>query len=232
MLLPVLLAGNLSCGGESQQPPPPPPTATLAITAVPPDSCAAGEPIPNNIKARVVDVNNTPATPVAGVAVQFALTMGLGTLGATSATTDDGGFATVGFVCGPKSSYYSEGTLVQASVAGVGTVSYTIWVVPGPIDALVLLSGYDSMPLMTGTSVMVALQPQDRFGNPIKMMSFSWFVEAGGGSLDAAVTTISNGCGSETICNTWHLGAAAGVQTTRVTTRRLPRSPAAFLSGP
>lgn len=168
----------------------------------------AGTAFSNPLVVQVVD--NT--APVQGAVVHFAVTDGIATLSAPSATTNTQGQAqvvvTAGATPGPVA--------ITAGIVSGGktyTQNFTLTVTPAQIGAVIITEvanggGYQSGAVVPGSQVVIfgqGLTPQGPVGGPT---SGTWPLSLGGvtvtftsgsSSIQAPIFSLSNGNGVETV---------------------------------
>ncbi len=120
-----VLAG---CGGGE---PTAPATVALQATGTLPSSIAAGSPVGDSIRVRVVDGRGNPKS---GISVSFAVTAGAGSVSPPSAVTDAQGRAASRFVTDPKVGVNTA----AASIAGSAPVAFTITTIAGPAKSIAI----------------------------------------------------------------------------------------------
>jgi Bacterial Ig-like domain (group 1) len=171
-----------------------------------------------------VAVTDANGNPVSNVIVTFAVTVGGGTLSATSAATNSAGLAsstlTLGATAGVNTVVAASGTLAGSPITFNATA-----VAPTPAS-LVMGSGNNQ----TGTVGQALPSPftvvvNDSKGNPVSGVTVTFTVTAGGGTLSAnSVATNSTGVASTTLT----LGSTPGVNTVVAASGTLAGSPITF----
>jgi len=164
----------------------------------------------------VAEVKDQWGNALSGITVNFAITAGSVTLGASSATTNSNGraqvTATLGTVAGAVS--------VKATVDGVATPAvFTATAAPGP-PALLVRAGGDGQAGLAGAWLPSALvvKATDQYGNPVPDVTAEFEVTSGGGILSTtSATTAADG----RVQVTWKLGPMAGNNVVRVTSETL-----------
>lgn len=158
-------------------------------------------------------VTDGSGAPVSGVAVQFAVTAGGGTLGRTSATTDATGIA-------------SSGTWTLGTVAGVNTVDATVTgltpvrftatgTAAAPASLTVSAGNNQSAAVGAAVSTAPAVLVKDQYGNPVAGTTVTFSVMSGGGTLTGGTAT-TDATGVARL-GAWTLGIATGAQQIRAT---------------
>ncbi|HEX7918603.1 MAG TPA: hypothetical protein VF454_04320, partial [Gemmatimonadales bacterium] len=188
-----------ACGGSDGGPP-----ATYSLARVSGDSqnvAVATTSAP--LVARVLDADSQPA---AGVTVNFAVTVGTGTV-----TTSD-----ISDVDGLVSGVYTAATdagarKVRAQIPGVTQVFFDLRAVGGaPVGILAFMG--QNIADNAGTAIALAAKVVDGFGNGVAGASVAWSVVSGGGSVSAD-TTVTDVNGLTAVTRT--LGPGAGGQFVR-----------------
>ena len=174
------------------------------------------------LAAIVRDQNNLP---IQGVVVTWSLTSGLGSLSQPTSTTGANGIAidslTVTQVAGART--------VQAAVTGlVGSpVTFTHNAKAGDAVVMALDGGNNqagpvSAALPTAHTVIV----RDAYNNPKPLLSVTWALGLGGGSINPNGAALTNASGIASVIRT--LGAVAGVNTDTASVTGLSGSPVFF----
>jgi hypothetical protein len=180
-----------------------------------------GAALPQPVVARVTDRHGSG---VAGVAVQFAVTSGGGSLSVAQAVTDAVGHAatawTLGTAAGANrleaSAPSLAGSLTAFSATGRAAAPAGITVLDG--------DGQSGAP---GTELprALAVRVSDAFGNPAPAAPVAWQPSAGGGSVSPP-SVITDDAGEARA--TWRLGSGIGEHTVSVGIQGTP-GPAATL---
>jgi adhesin/invasin len=162
-----------------------------------------------------VRVKDTFGNPVAGAAVQFAVSEGSGQVAGATVVSDSAGTARV--------SAWTLGTRpganrLTASTAGTPPVVFSATAGPGPVASLVRLAG-DGQTATAGTLVLVApaVTVSDSYGNPVPNAEVTFTAVAGtvtAGLAHSDSTGVARAGG-------WRLGNAAGPQTLEARTGSL-----------
>jgi len=156
--------------------------------------------------------------PVPGAEVVFVVTGGGGSVTGSPDTTSASGIATVGsWVLGNTKGPNG----LDATLASVGTVSFTATGVPGPATKLQILGG-DGQSAVAGSAV--ANPPQvvalDVFDNGVEGVGVVFSVQSGGGGITGATqTTDTAGVATS---GTWTLGTTAGANTVDAVAAGIP----------
>jgi len=175
-----------------------------------------------------VKVTDASGAPVSGVAVQFAVTAGGGSLGASAATTDATGTAstgswTLGTIAGPNE--------VTASISGVTALRFTATGKPAAPDTIAVSAG-DAQSAEVGVAVATvpAVVVKDRYGNTIPGVAVTFSVVSGNGTVTGATATT----GADGIAKPagWTLGIATGAQQLRAAVGTLSATISATASLP
>lgn len=185
----------------------PGPAAAIAIANAGANnqSAAAGTalPIPPSVK-----VSDSRGNGVAGVAVNFAVASGGGSVTAANVTTNSAGIATVGSwtlgtTAGPNSLVATSGSLSGSPVTfnATGTAG-----APG----LITIVAGDAQTAIAGTAAPIApsVKVTDQNGNAVAGATVTFTVVVGNGSI-AGATATSNASGIAT-AGAWTLGVVAG----------------------
>ena len=216
-----VLAVSVACGGGSDGTTPAD-VNTLAKNAGDGQTAVVGEAAPI---APSVKVSNQNASPIAGIAVTFAVTGGGGQATGTSATTNAQGIATVGA--------WTMGTAVgantmTATAAGVNgsPLTFTVNANAGPARNITKQGGDNQ----TGSPAdFVAVKPSvkvtDQYANPVAGVTVTFAIGSGGGSVTGGTAT-TGADGVATVGN-WTLGPTQGANTLTATVAGIA-SPATF----
>jgi len=168
----------------------------------------------------VVAVRDTFANGVPGVAVAFAVTSGGGSVSASSVTTGADGTASANFTLGPAVGTHTA----EASVSGLGSVSFTATASSGPPASITKVIG-DGDTVSVGSGVTVTVEVTDAFANKVPGATVAFTVTGGGGSVSAssalrvagpqaAATSANAVTGSDGRASaTWTMGTAPGTNT-------------------
>jgi hypothetical protein len=182
---------------------------------------APGTTLPQAPSVLVRDAFNNP---VAGVAVQFAVTGGGGSVTGATATTNANGTAsvgswTLGAVAGTNT--------LTATFPGTGLAPVVFTATGGSVGTIALSAG-DNQAAMGGTPVPTApvVLVRDGGGTPLAGMTVNFTVTAGGGTVGNA-TAVTNASGIAS-AGSWTLGATAGPNTLRATVTGLTAAPVSF----
>ncbi len=178
--------------------------------------------------APAVKVTDDAGQPVAGVAVQFAVTAGGGTLGRSSATSDAAGVASAGsWTLGT-----TAGTnTVTATAAGLPVVTFTATGTAGAAASIAVTAG-DNQTAAVGAAVTTApaVTVKDQYGNAVAGTPVTFAVASGGGTLTGATATTD--AGGVARLGGWTLGIATGQQQLRATAGTLAATISATASVP
>jgi large repetitive protein len=189
--------------------------STLALDSGDGQTGSVGSALPESL---VVKVTDGFGNPVSGVAVQWSVTSGGGSISPESVTSGDDGRAAAERVLGPGSGTQTA----QASASGFGgsPVTFTHTAIPANPAALVLVSGDDQTApagFEVGEDLVVHLE--DANGNGIGGKPITWVPAPGSGSATPTnSTTDPNGFAS----TRWTLGATAGNNTLNAVFSGLP----------
>jgi hypothetical protein len=151
-------------------------------------SGAAGETLSQPLQLQVLDAQDQP---IAGASVSWAVTVGGGTLSATTTATNASGVAEVTWTLGGAVGQQT----VSATVASLSPVNFQAQVGPGE-PAEVVLSP-ESASIQLGDSVQFSAEVADSFGNVITDPVISWSSDVPAvASVDGTGLAISQGEGS------------------------------------
>ena len=155
---------------------------------------------------RVVDQRGQPR---GGVSVTFAVTAGGGTLGSTSATTDEAGHATAGsWTLGPV----AGANVVTATAGRLGPVEFTATGEARRAATLAPVSETSqTIPIGAPVPALPSVRVTDQVGDPIGGVSVTFAVTGGGGSATGVVVTTS-AQGTATVGG-WRVGSTGGINT-------------------
>jgi hypothetical protein len=178
--------------------------STLALDSGDGQTGSVGSALPESLVVRVTDGFGNP---VSGVAVQWSVLSGGGSISPETATSGDDGRAAAERVLGPGSGTQTA----QASASGFGgsPVTFTHTAIPANPAALVLVSG-DGQSAPAGFEVAESLvvHLEDANGNGIGGKAISWLPNTSSGSASpTSSTTDPNGFAA----TRWTLGDAAGI---------------------
>ena len=204
----------LACGGDSSGPDGDQPGAATALVAI---SGGTQTGVVGGTLAQpiVVKVSDSKGRAIPGVAVNFRIDSGNGTLAPTVATTDASGQAQTTWTLGTNSTVPQ---LAIASVATVATtVSFTATAQAGPAALVEKITEVGcAMPGGSGArDVIVRLT--DTYGNPVSQGRVDW-VAAGGGS----VSPTSSNTGADGRATTRWTAGNTGDQSVTATVAALP----------
>lgn len=203
----ALFAATLVACSSAEEPAKP---AQLSATGSISQSATVGAAV---AAAPAVKVTDDKGNAIAGVAVQFAVTAGGGSLGRTSATTDATGVASAGsWTLGT-----TAGTnTATATAAGLPTVTFTATGTAGAAASITATAG-DNQTAAVGAALATApaVTVKDQYGNPVAGVGVTFSVSSGGGTLTgASATTDASGVAR---VGGWTLGIVNGAQQLRAT---------------
>ena len=191
--------------------------ATIGLNAGDTQTAQVGTAVGTSPSVLVRDASNNP---VPGAVVTFGVTGGGGSVTGSPATTDASGIArvgswTLGGMAGPNA--------LDATLASVGTVSFTATGVPGPATKLQIVDG-DGQAAVAGSAVSTSpsVAALDAFDNGVEGVDVAFSVATGGGDITNATQT-TDAAGIAT-AGTWTLGATAGPNTVRAVAASIPDS--------
>jgi hypothetical protein len=153
VLLGVVLAA--ACGGGSDLMGP---SGTVVAVGTLPSSVAAGSPVGDSIRVRVLDGKGNPQQ---GVVVSFAVTVGAGTVSPASVVTDGQGRAASRFVTDLKVGVNTA----TATVAVDAPVSFSVTTIAGPAKTLSIKERIAIID--AGQGVTPTITAVDANGNPV-----------------------------------------------------------------
>jgi hypothetical protein len=186
--------------------------ATLTKLAGDNQTAQVGTPVAVNPRVLVSDLSGNG---VAGVTVDFTVTLGNGTIANASAPTNDVGRAFAGtWTLGPLS---GVNTLTASSPGLVGSPALftaTGTTQPPGVPVAILKAGGDGQTAVAGTAVSESLLVHVVDANDIGVpgVTVTWSVLSGGGTLSAASGTTD---GSGVTGVVWTLGTVAGSNSAR-----------------
>ena len=169
----------------------------------------AGQPLPEPL---VVEASDELGSPIVGLAVEFTVSQGGGTIQPESAVTGLDGRASAVWTLGP-----TEGAPQEARAAVSGTdraVTFTATASGTPASLQVVSGSGQSAAAGAAVPVRPAARVLDDDGQPVAGIQVQFAVASGGGAVtDALVTT--NGQGIATV-GSWSLGPS-GINTLTAT---------------
>jgi len=184
----------------------------IAANAGDGQNATVGTAVPTPPSVIVRDANNNP---VSGVSVTFAVTGGGGSVTGSGATTNASGIATVGsWTLGTAA---GSNTLTATATGLSGSpVTFTATGTAGAAASVAVSAGNNqSAPIGTAVAVAPSVLVTDGFGNPVNLVSVTFAVTGGGGSVTGA-TTSTNASGIATL-GSWTLGTTSGSNTLSAT---------------
>lgn len=163
-----------------------------------------GESLTSSVTVRVAD---SRGNPVEGESVSFSVTSGGGSVSPATVTSGSDGTAVTTWTLGTDA---SEGQALQAAAGGV-TADFTATALPGPAQALTVVSGsgqtgFGGVPLSEPLVVAV----QDSYGNGVEGETVTFTAPAGNGTVSPTEVASDAAGRAQTI---WTLSEDAGVQT-------------------
>jgi YetA-like protein/Bacterial Ig-like domain (group 1)/Dockerin type I domain len=198
------------------------PAATLSLISGNNQTGTAGQALASPLTVKVTDA---AGNPVAGVAVQFAVTSGGGSLSNSSVSTDSLGLASTGLTLGAAAGANTV-TATSGSLSGSPVTFTATGVAAGTAKNLVLVSG-NSQSGIVGQALAspFVVKVTDSAGNTVSGVSVTFTVTSGGGTVNpSTVSTDSQGLASSTLT----LGATAGANTVTAVSGTLTGSPITF----
>jgi len=205
----ALAALGAGCSSSPIAPtsPPPPALAPASVVVTGGDSqvAAPGEAVS---KAPQIRVTDSQGGGVSGIAVQFHVISGGGSVSTPNTATDAQGRASAGtWILGPQ-----PGTQqLRATVAGVGSVTFSATATEGagqPAALEILVGDGQTAEVATGLPVRPRVRVLDGDGDPASGVTVAFSVALGGGSV-AGGTVVTNASG-EAESGVWTLGTVAG----------------------
>ncbi len=211
----VALAACSSDGGTVPQPATPTPT-TLVVVSGGNQTGTVNQPLTNSL---VVQVNDQSGSPMANVAVGFAVTQGGGQVADASVTTGSDGRGSTTWTLGTTVGTNHQVTATVTSATSV-TGAFGATALADAPSALAETAGNNQTGPTGGTlQDPVVATLQDQFGNGVAGEMVDFVVAAGNGTVNpASAITDANGEAS----TTWTLENAVGQQTLEV---QAPGSP-------
>ena len=214
----VLCAVTLvvACGGGSStdigngnDPPPPsnvdPKATSLIRISASPDTGVAGEALGSPL---IAQVNDQSGNPLAGVVVNFSVTLGGGSMSASVDTTGGNGQVTTIWTLGTGVGFQQA----RATSAGLSPAAFAATAVAGPPVLMTAIAPLlQNTVIGTAVSVPPGVTIADQFDNPVSGIEVVFAVETGGGSLTGD-TAISDSEGVAQVAS-WIVGSSAGQNT-------------------
>ncbi len=205
----VALAACSSDGGTDPQPATPTPT-TLVVVSGNNQTGTVDQPLTNSL---VVQVNDQSGSPMANVAVGFAVTQGGGIVADASVTTGSDGQGSTTWTLGNTAGTNHQVTATVTSATSVNGTFGATALADAPSE-LAEISGNNQTGPTGGTlQAPVVATLKDQFDNGVAGETVDFVVAAGNGSVNpTSATTDEDGEAS----TTWTLENAAGQQTLEV----------------
>lgn len=209
LLAAASLAAACSSGPTAPDGPPPPlpppPAASVTVAGGDAQTAPPGQAVET---APQVRVTNGQEQGVSGIAVQFQVVSGGGSVSNPNATTDSQGRASAGtWTLGTQAGTQQ----LRAIVSGVGSVTFSATAAGSPPDpSLLQIVAGDGQTAEVGSAVPVRprIRVLDEDDDPIAGVAVTFAVVLGGGSV-AGTSAVTNGSG-EAEAGGWTLGTAAG----------------------
>lgn len=179
--------------------------------------------------APAVRVLDRFGNPVAGAAVEFAVTGGGGTVnGAAAASGSDGVARVGGWTLGPVAGINS----LRATAPGLAPLAFTATGTVGPVSQVVKLAGDNqSATLSTAVAIRPRVRVTDSAGNPVAGATVAFTATSGGGAV-AGGSQLTDLAGEATVTS-WSVGPVAGTNTLRASVGATSASFAALaVAGP
>ncbi len=160
-------------------------------------------------EAIVVRADDAGGTAVVGVDLEFIVTSGGGTVGASTVLTDAQGLASTTWTLGNTAGLQQVDASIAGSTSPPAQISATG--LAGPATGLVQSSGdLQAHAINLALPLPIVAQFQDQFGNGVEGGEVTFAVTGGGGSVNpATVTTGEDG----TAQTSWTMGSAVGPAT-------------------
>jgi hypothetical protein len=179
-----------------------------------------GQDLPEPIVARV---NDQFGAAMSGVSVDFAVTIGGGSVSTASAVTDASGQVSANWRLGTKSG--PQRATATVSDTGVRTAFSTTGLADAPADLIEVSGNNQVAPRNEAVGAPLVVRVDDQYGNRVPGVSVAFAVQMGGGSLNpGSVDTDVNG----EAATAWTLGDPEGQQTVEVTAAALPAASILF----
>jgi hypothetical protein len=214
MVIAFGLSGWWACGSGPEEPPPPPPRPAQIVKASGDmQTGTVDQTLTDRIVARV---NDQFGQPMSGVTVDFTVTIGGGTVGAASGTTDANGQVSTDWTLGTTTGQQR----VTAAVSGTTVrVSFSATADADVPDDLAEVSGNNQVAPRNATiQAPLVVRVVDQFGNNVPGVTVEFQVTGGGGMLNPAMADTDADGESSTA---WTLGDFVGQQTVEATVASL-----------
>jgi len=127
-----------------------------------------------------VQVTTSNATLAGGVAVDWSVTAGDGTISSTTTTTDANGESAIAFKAGTKAGL----SQVSAKVTGLDAVLFSVQQAAAQAEAATLTTTEPTAAMLGAGSVPITVKIVDEFGNAVSGQTVFWSVSGGSGSFD------------------------------------------------
>ncbi len=202
--------GSSTDGGNNNNNNPPPSTTvpkatSLVRVSASPDTGIAGEALSSPL---VAQINDQSGKPLAGVVVNFSVTLGGGSVSASVDTTGSNGQVTTVWTLGTGVGFQQA----RATSAGLSAAAFAATAVAGPPVLMTAIA-----PLLQNTVIGTAVsgppgvRVTDQFDNGVAGIQVVFTVETGGGNLTGD-TAISDSQGVAVV-GSWIVGSTAGQNT-------------------
>jgi len=211
----------LACGTE----PTDPSLGSLSPSVVSGDGQqgAVGTKLTSALVVRAVD---TRGRPIRRLGVHWQVTSGGGHPDVDLNQTDQNGYAFNYWTLGTST---ADSQRLEARVAATNELlgAFRATASPGPATQVAMSAG-DTQTVVRGTRLPIApaVRVSDQYGNPVILVTVTFAIGSGGGSVTGATATSVEG-GIATV-GSWTLGATPGVNTLTATASGLAGSPVTF----
>ncbi len=197
--------GSSTDSGNDNNPPPStvnPKETSLVRVSASPDTGVAGEALSSPL---VAQVNDQSGKPLAGVVVNFSVTLGGGSMSASVDTTGSNGQVTAVWTLGTGVGFQQA----RATSAGLSAAAFAATAVAGPAVLMTAISPLTQNTVIgTAVSGPPRVRITDQFDNSVPGIEVVFTVETGGGSLTGD-TAISDSQGVAVV-GSWIVGSTAG----------------------
>ena len=173
-----------------------------SLAAVTPQSISTSAASPLTV---TVQLKNSAGTVMSGVAVNFVVTSGGGTVSVATANTDASGNATTAWTL--AGAVGSVGTM-EARVAGVPSLNFT-GTISAPAGSITITGGNNQyLPDFFTFANGLAVTVRDGSNNPMVGVTVTWSLTAGNGTI--STTAINTGAGGIATLNGWSVPMVIG----------------------
>lgn len=182
-----------------------------------------GTQLPVSPRVRITDAAGSPA---AGVAVNFVVAAGGGSITGASQQTDANGIAQVTSWTLGSTPGDNRLRAVSPGVIGSPTIFHATAVAGPPASLTAIIGDGQQAPAGTPVPILPQVRLADALGNPVAGEGVTWSVTGGGGTLTGAAST-TDGSGLATV-GSWTLGPQPGTNGLRAVAAALPGDPVDF----